>query len=78
MQNAWRRLGAGLAGEERLSDELSAYRHALSALRASTEARLLDYESDPANRAHLSQRLDVDVARAREVLETYDPVLKRP
>lgn len=65
-----------LIAEERLSAELTAYRAALSELHASTEARLLDYASDPADRTHSSQRLDADIARAREILETYDPVVK--
>jgi len=65
------------AAEERLSDELSAYRDALSELRRSTEARLLDYASDAASRTHLSQRLETDIARGREILEDYDPALKR-
>jgi hypothetical protein len=65
-----------MVAEERLSAELSAYRAALSELRASTEARLLDYASDPVNRTHLSQRLDADIARARELLEAYDPVVR--
>jgi ethanolamine ammonia-lyase small subunit len=65
-----------LAGSEALSDELAAYRRALSELRASTEARLSDYASDPRSRTHLSQRLDVDIARARETLEAYDPAVK--
>lgn len=66
-----------MVAEEHLSTELSAYRVALSELRASTEARLLDYASEPANRTHVSQRLDADIARAREILEVYDPVLKK-
>lgn len=66
-----------MAAEERLSGQLSAYRHAISELHGSTEARLLDYASDPRSRTHLSQRLDMDIARARELLEATDPALKR-
>ena len=70
-----------LPDQERLSPALAAYRNALSELRASAEARLADLRAGRSwgagadERSHLSQRLDLDVARAREVLEAYDPVV---
>ena len=70
-------INAVKVAQERLSAELTAYRSALSELHTSMEARLVDYASEPSQRTRLSQRLDVDLARAREILEAYDPAVAR-